>query len=255
MESRGRSGSSSGSLFILRIDFVPFQHPAPASRDSTGSHPCIPPHPHANLPSEACAMKKRSRPAEAQRQNERSPNPPSAPRPSPLAPARSGASACPPALCAVRASARTLAESANRDCPVLEIPATGSKISALQILIASQILFLPGLSLSDCRSRITTHNSRIMSFQIDSQNDLEMVLTLSKSIECNFEMDRLTAARVPSRLLQPGTTEAMSPPRLTALQRHCYSESSRSAATSNSRPLQFTARRTTLTEEHAWPPQ
>src|SRR5271155_4997947 len=32
---------------------------------------------------------------------------------------------------------------------------------------------------------------------IDSQNHLEMVLTLSKSIECNFGIDRLMAGHVP----------------------------------------------------------
>ena len=91
--------------------------------------------------------------------------------------------------------------------------------------------------------------------EVDSQNHLQTVLSHSESGECNFETVRLMAARVPTRAPQLGTAEAMSPPQLTPPRRHCYSESSRSAATSNSRPLQFAAHRTNLTEEYAWPPQ
>jgi hypothetical protein len=125
-------------------------------------------------------MTKRSRPANIKLQKPMLRKSSPAPQPSLLVPARSGAIA-------------------NRNSPELEIAATGSKINVLQTLIASQILLLPGLSLSSCRARITSHNSLITSFEIDSQNHLEMVLTLSKSIECNFETVRLMAARVPSR--------------------------------------------------------
>ena len=43
----------------------------------------------------------------------------------------------------------------------------------------------------------TDHPSLITGFEIDSQNHLQMVLTRSKSIECNFAIDRPIGARVP----------------------------------------------------------
>ena len=42
----------------------------------------------------------------------------------------------------------------------------------------------------------TNHPSLFTGFEIDSQNHLQMVLTLSKSTECNFETVRLMAGRV-----------------------------------------------------------
>ena len=91
--------------------------------------------------------------------------------------------------------------------------------------------------------------------EVDSQNHLQTVLSHSESGECNFETVRLMAARVPSRAPQLGTAVGMPPPRLTESWLDCYSESSQSSASSNSRPLQFAAHRTNLTEEYAWPPQ
>src|SRR5271163_4593221 len=91
--------------------------------------------PHANLVSEACAMTKRSRHAGIQPQKPMLRKSSTAPRHSPLVPARSQASACPPIP--RRACAPAL-ERLNRNCPGLEIVANGSIINALQILIASQ---------------------------------------------------------------------------------------------------------------------
>ena len=165
-------------------------------------------HPHANLPSEESAVTKRTRPARIEPQKPTVRKSSLAPHPSALALARTAGSPCPPAFGAVCASARTLAERANRNTPELEIVATSSKIRALQILIATLSAFLPRLSLSDCRSRITTHKSQLTSLEIDSQNHLEQHLTLSKSIECNFATVRLMGAHVPI----PGDAERRKPP-------------------------------------------
>ena len=50
----------------------------------------------------------------------------------------------------------------------------------------------------------TNHPSLITGFEVDSQNHLQTVLTLSKSTECNFETVRLMDARVLFLAMQRG---------------------------------------------------
>jgi len=54
------------------------------------------------------------------------------------------------------------------------------------------------------RALIALHWSLASAVEIDSQNHLEMLLTLSKSGECNFETVRLMAAHIPILLVRGG---------------------------------------------------